>query len=305
MRQLLHISDIHFGPPHLPEVSTGVLQLVERRRPDLVVVSGDLTQRAKPWQFRQARELVDRLAAPSLCVPGNHDVPMYRFWERLLDRYGAYRRHFAEDLEPVFADGELLVVGINTAHGGTIKDGRVHRGTLRRVARLLDEAPADALKVVVAHHPLIPAPRFDTRRVLHNAYEAADLFTRSGVELVLSGHLHQTYLETTEAYYPSGRRPVLLLQAGTTTSSRGRGSERHRNTCNWIRADRDEIVISHLHWEPRTQRFLERSRHCYPRRLRQPYAITEVIASNPAASPGSPSTSMRSKRPALRRRVEK
>ena len=127
MRNVLHISDIHFGPKHLPAVSAGVLELAAARRPDLVVISGDLTLRAKPHQFREARAFADELAriAPVLAVPGNHDVPLYRVWERLLQPFGAWRRHFAGELEPVFRDSELLVAGVNTAQAFALKGGRI------------------------------------------------------------------------------------------------------------------------------------------------------------------------------------
>ncbi len=226
MRRILHISDIHFGPHHAPQVAAGVLELVERRRPDLVAISGDLTQRAKPQQFRDARAFVDRMSVPTLTVPGNHDVPMYRFWERALSPYGTYRENFAEELEPEHEDDEMLVVGINTAYNWTIKEGRIHRRRLRQVAERLSAAPAGLARIVVAHHELVPAPRFDTQRVLRNAYEAVEIFCRHGVELVLSGHLHQAYVMPSEAYYPSSRRPLMIVHAGTTTSHRGRGCER-------------------------------------------------------------------------------
>ena len=272
MRQILHISDVHFGPPHRPEVSAGVVSLVERRRPDLVVISGDLTQRAKPRQFLQARRFVDRLAVPSLTVPGNHDVPMYRFWERLLAPFGAYRKHFASDLEPTFEDHEMLVIGVNTAFNWTIKGGRVTGSGRRRLARLLERGSGRA-KIVVAHHQLVPPPRFDSQRVLRNARRLVELLAGSAVELVLSGHLHQTWIGSTEAYYPSGRRPVLLLHSGTSTSNRGRGSERLLSTCNWIRLEDREIEISHLGWDPADRRFLERSRHRFPRRDVESYSL--------------------------------
>ncbi|MCP3961821.1 MAG: metallophosphoesterase [bacterium] len=273
MRQILHISDVHFGPPHRPEASDGVVTLVERRRPDLVVISGDLTQRARPEQFREARAFVDRLAVPSLTVPGNHDVPMYRFWERLLTPFGAFRRHFATDLEPTYEDDEMLVVGVNTAFNWTIKDGRVTASGLRRLQRLLERGADSRARIVVAHHQLVPPPRFDSQRVLRGAHRMVDLLADAGVELVLSGHLHQSWIGTTEAYYPSGRRPVLLLHSGTSTSSRGRGSERGRNTCNWIRLDDGEIEISNFGWDAEGDRFLERSRHRFPRRDRDSYAL--------------------------------
>src|ERR1700728_3239791 len=111
-RTLLHCSDVHFGPKHLPAVTAGLLALIEARRPDLVVVSGDLTQRAKPAQFRAAREFVDRIPVLTLVVPGNHDVPMYRglFLERIFAPFQAYRRCFSADLEPILRDDEMLVV---------------------------------------------------------------------------------------------------------------------------------------------------------------------------------------------------
>ena len=265
MRQILHISDVHFGPPFEAEVAEGVLALIEARKPDLVVLSGDLTQRAKPEQFRDARRFVDRMAAPSLVVPGNHDVPMYRVWERVFAPYGAYQKHFAEEMEPSFQDEELLVVGVNTAFGWTIKDGRITHQRLLEVARLLEEAPVGVCKIVVAHHQLIPPPWFATQRVLGNASEAVDVFATHGVDLVLSGHLHQTYTGTSEDYYPSGRRPVVLLHSGTTTSSRGRGSERRLNSCNWVVIDRRTLTLSHLQWHPQREEFRELRRGIYPR----------------------------------------
>ncbi len=273
MRQILHISDVHFGPPHRRQVSDGVHELARLRAPDLVVISGDLTQRARPEQFIEARAFVDRFAVPALTVPGNHDVPMYRFWERLLAPFGAYRKHFATELEPTFEDDELLVVGVNTAFNWTVKDGRVTPAGRRRLESLLERPEPDRVKIVVAHHPMVPPPRFDTQRVLGGAHAVVDLLADSGVELVLSGHLHQAWVGSTEAYYPSGRRPVLLAHSGTSTSSRGRGCERRRNTCNWIRVSDREIEISHLAWDPGAGRFHPASRHLFPRRGLATYAL--------------------------------
>ena len=281
MRHLLHISDVHFGPPHLPELAEKILEFADRRRPDVIVLSGDLTQRATPEQFRQARRFVDRMPAPCLVVPGNHDVPLYRFWERSLQPFAAYQEHFAKDLEPVWSDDELLLVGINTAHGWTLKEGRIRLSRLREVSETLAKAGDGVFKVVVAHHQLTPAPRFGSQRVLSNAYEAIELFSAAGVEMVLSGHQHQTYVASSEEFYPSGRPPVLILHAGTTTSSRGRGSEADKNTFNWVRIDRDSVLISHYHWERSLSEFAEISRHWYPRRGCQPYALRSTAPPAP------------------------
>ncbi|MDA8020323.1 MAG: metallophosphoesterase [Thermoanaerobaculia bacterium] len=272
-RQILHVSDIHFGPHFLSDVADGVTDLVDRKRPDLVVVSGDLTQRAKIVQFRDARRWVDALQAPWIAVPGNHDIPMYRVWERLFVPYGAYKKNFSDEMEPLFECAGLFVVGINTAYPWTIKDGRFTIESLRRVKERLESAPADAAKIVVAHHPTIPPPRFDSRRVARRSLEALHLFAHMEVEMVLSGHVHQTWIGTSEEFYPQGHRPVLLVNSGTSTSARGRGWEKKRNSANWIRIDHDAVTISHLLWHPVERGFLEWSRHHYPRRHIRPFDL--------------------------------
>lgn len=275
MRQILHVSDVHFGPYFSPAAADDVRRLAEGRGADLLIVSGDLTQRAKRSQFRDARRWLEGFSMPWLAVPGNHDVPMYRVWERVFRPYGAYQDFFDQDMEPVWRDDELFVVGTNTAFNWTIRDGRFTRSSLRRLADVLEEAPEGLAKIVFAHHHMIPPPRFDTRRVTEMAVEASHLFSQLGVEMVLSGHLHQSWIGTSEEYYPTGGRPVLLVHTGTTTSRRGRGWERRRNSCNWITIEKDRVVVSHLLWH-RGKGFLEWSRHEYPRGSAVPYALPDV-----------------------------
>ena len=252
MRNVLHISDIHFGPKHLPAVAAGVLELAVVRRPDLVVISGDLTLRAKPVQFREARAFTDELAriAPVLAVPGNHDVPLYRVWERLLAPFGAWRRHFARELEPVFRDAELLVVGVNTAQAFALKGGRIRRRRLAEVDALLAESPAELFRIVVAHHHIV---RPDGVECEHPAWRSAEAIARWGtgrVDLVLSGHLHQT-LELR----PFGDDGFLALHTGTTSSSRGRGPEAGRNSLHWIEIGHGSFRVERHFWEGGAGRF--------------------------------------------------
>lgn len=295
MRTLLHISDVHFGPPHLPRVAQGVLDFIGRHQPGLVILSGDLTQRAKPKQFQEARAFVDSIPVPTIVVPGNHDVPLYRFWERAFNPFGCYRQHFSPELEPVFRDEELLVVGINTAFGWTVKEGRITLRRLQEVAKVFEEAPDGLFKVVVAHHHTIPPPNFGTQRVLVNAYEAIDLFSTAGVDLILSGHLHQTYIGNSEEFYPKGRPPVVILHSGTTTSRRGRAGEREKNSCNWIRIDERSMIVSHYRWHDSLGRFAEHSRHWYPRQDLKPYTLEGLDQDQPAPvpEPDEPAPSLR------------
>ncbi len=247
-----------------------MLELIERRGPDLVALSGDLTQRAKPAQFRQARQFVDRIPVPVLAVPGNHDVPLYRVWERLARPLGAYRANFSPDLEPVHRQPDLLAIGVNTAHGLTFTGGWWRARRLREIGELLAEAPAAAYKIVVAHHHLVPPRRFDLQSVSRNAHAAIELFSSAGVDLVLSGHHHQSYIGSSEEYYPRGRHPVVLAHSGTTTSSRGRASETGANSCNWIELAADRFVVENLRWTPALDRFTVASRHLYPRATLEP-----------------------------------
>ncbi|MEM9293373.1 MAG: metallophosphoesterase [Acidobacteriota bacterium] len=279
MSSILHVSDVHFGPPHRGEVAEGILRLIEERQPDLVVISGDLTQRAKPEQFQACRRWVDRIAVPTLAVPGNHDVPLWpvpRLWERLMDPLGAYRRHFSADLEPVFSGAGLLVAGINTAYNFTTKHGRFLLPRLREVAEIFATAPPEVTKVVVAHHHLVPPPGFGSQRVSTNSYEAMDVFTAAGVDLVLSGHNHHAYVYSSEQFYRFGRPSTLIVHSGTSCSSRGRAIERGRNTCYWLRVEDEAMGVDLLQWEDGEGsddgRFVERSCHRLPRR-QQPFRV--------------------------------
>jgi len=264
--RILHISDVHFGPHHLKDLSEAVVELVERERPDAVLISGDLTQRAKPKQFREAREFVDRLAAPTLCVPGNHDVPLYRFWERFGAPYGAYRKHFSQELEPVLSIDGVYAVGLNSAYGLTLTDGRVRMRRLVHLADQLAEAPEGSAKVVVIHHPVVPPPLIEWPRAISNARELAGLMRDADVDLVLSGHIHQTYVTTCGSFFGDRLPGIRVVHTGTTTSDRGRWQERGRNTLNWIAIDSSSIEITPHVWDANAETFVEISRHRFPRR---------------------------------------
>src|SRR5687768_14918819 len=114
VRRIAHISDIHFGAEDPAAVTAAAKDLLAWRY-DLLVVSGDFTQRARPRQFRAAMDFLKPLPQPHLYVPGNHDVPLYDVFNRFLNPVGRFRRYVTPDLRPVFRDDQMAVVGLNTA----------------------------------------------------------------------------------------------------------------------------------------------------------------------------------------------
>jgi 3',5'-cyclic AMP phosphodiesterase CpdA len=246
MRTVVHLSDLHFGR-HDRSVVTGLAAVIETARPDLIAISGDLTQRARTHEFEMAREFLRTVVPPIIVVPGNHDVPLYNLasrWLRPLDRY---RRFISNDLQPSFLDNEIAVVGINTARSWTIKNGRINARQVRRACECLKAAADTAVRIVVTHHPFdLPAPG-SSHAVVGRADMALRGLSGCDVDLILSGHHHRTHAASSAERYDIEGDPVLLVQAGTTTSTRRRGQV---NACNVIRVEQSRIVIEWLTWNP-------------------------------------------------------
>src|SRR3954447_6005325 len=158
MRRLAHLSDLHFGRVD-PAAVEGLARSLEAARPDLVVVSGDFTQSARTEEFIAARAFLDRLPAPAFAVPGNHDLPQWDPVERLVRPYDRYRRFIGQELEPVWSDAEVGIVGMKSPRrlprDLTRAAGRVGERQLERLLARLDAMPPELVRVVVVHHPLL------------------------------------------------------------------------------------------------------------------------------------------------------
>src|ERR1700730_16449971 len=126
MRTIAHLSDPHFGRIEPATVQALILTVTEAR-PDVVVVSGDFTQRAKERELQEARQFLQTLPSPQIVVPGNHDVPLYNVLARALNPLRNYQRYITKDLDPFYSDDEITIVGINTARSLTLKNGRINR----------------------------------------------------------------------------------------------------------------------------------------------------------------------------------
>lgn len=245
MRTIVHLSDLHFGRVDAV-VADALRETTRQLAPDLVVVSGDFTQRARSRQFSDARAFLDSLPAPQLIVPGNHDVPMHNMFARFFNPLGSYRRHMTDDLQPRYIDPELVVIGTDTTRSFTIGGGGIRRRELQRIRELLKHADRSAVTVLVAHHPFDEphaAARFGRARP---GAEAVEQLACEGVDVFLTGHLHVTFAGPTAKRYNIGGRSAIIVEAGTATSTRVRGEP---NAFNVLRIDRQRIVVEHLVWQ--------------------------------------------------------
>lgn len=238
MKILAHISDLHFGA-HVPAVADALCADLHALAPQLVVVSGDFTQRARRTQFVQARDYLRRIPQPQLVVPGNHDIPLYDVFRRFLFPLGRYRRFVSPDENPVFSDSEIFVAGLNTARSLTWKNGRISYEQLDELQNRLQTA-GTRLKIVVTHHPFIPPPNGAGIELVGRAALAIPILVEHKVDLLLSGHLHHGYVGDTRAHYPGSTRGLIAVQAGTAISRRVRHEP---NAYNVLLLERDRIQI--------------------------------------------------------------
>lgn len=229
MSLILQISDTHFGTER-PPVVQALARLAEQLQPTLVVLSGDITQRARPEQFRAARDFMEALRLPVLVVPGNHDIPLFNLWGRLTQPYAGHRAAFGDELEPVFSSPELMVLAVNTTRAHRHQNGEVSAPQIERVAQRLALATPAQLRVVVVHQPIdVQRPQDVPDRLIGHA-AAQTAWASAGADLVMGGHIHLPYVMP----LPGLARPMWAVQAGTAVSHRVRpGVPNSVNVVRW------------------------------------------------------------------------
>ena len=250
MRTLIHLSDLHFGRID-PAILAPLVQFVREMKPDLVAVSGDLTQRARTAEYLAAREFLASIPFPQIVVPGNHDVPLHNLVSRFTRSLDRYQRYITPDLQPVFVDAEIAVIGVNTARALTWKDGRINWRQLAQLRETFQTVPADRTKIVVTHHPFdLPAGAFG--KVVGRSRLAMKTLAECRVDLLLAGHFHIADTGQTAKRYKMPGYSAIIVSSGTSTSTRGRGQP---NSLNVIQVDYPTRTIERRTWRPDTSLF--------------------------------------------------
>jgi 3',5'-cyclic AMP phosphodiesterase CpdA len=252
MRTIVHLSDLHFG--RLDRAIVGRLAAaIHAISPDLIAVSGDFTQRARRRQFAEARDFLRALPYPRLVVPGNHDVPLYDVARRFLRPLARYQEFIADDLEPMFLDGEIVALGLNSARSLTFGRGRLNARQIAKATDRLRKIPSNVTKIIVTHHPFDLPDDYDPRHLVGRAQMAMTGLASVGADLFLAGHLHVSHVGSTAERYEIAGHNALVVQAGTiSTRQRGEG-----NSFNVLRIQTPNISVERRTWDDALQMFVE------------------------------------------------
>ena len=251
MLTVLHGSDIHFGRPHRPSVATAFLDLARRLKPDVIVLAGDFTQRAKVREYEQARTFLRQVQdVPIVVTPGNHDIPLYRVHERLFAPFRNYHAFISDEMDTVTRVGGAVFVTLNSADPHrSIVNGRIEDYQLRFLARIFQETFDANVRIVVTHHALASPPDGGSDTTMPRSGALLDRFRELGVDLVLSGHLHRGFVTSSSRVRPDHRDDgdIAIVHSGTAASNRGREVEKGENSVNVLRVGTREIEVI-PHW---------------------------------------------------------
>ena len=250
MARLAHLSDLHFGA-HDDRLVEAVARRMDEEKPDLVVISGDFTQRARTEQFKQACRFLEQLREGGhevIGVPGNHDVPLYDVLRRFLSPLTRYKRFVDDDLCPFHQLDTAAVLGINTARSLTFKDGRINSEQVEHIRQSFARTPDDMPRILVTHHPLFALPVDDAGalgKAIGRQDAALDVVADAGVDLLLAGHNHRASTHHAPDLVTRAAS-TLVVQAGTATSVRLRDEDQ---SFNLIEVAHDDVTVVVQGWD--------------------------------------------------------
>ncbi|MCB1756213.1 MAG: metallophosphoesterase [Gammaproteobacteria bacterium] len=241
MSVFAHLSDLHFGR-EIPSVSEALIRQLKRIKPELIIISGDLTQRARQAQYIKAQEFLRELPAPYLVIPGNHDLVAINLLERFTFPWKKWRRYVGVDLEPEIQTAGAAIKGVNTVRrlgaGFDWSRGSISETQVNSISQAMSKAPSDRLRLVVSHHPFWMPELYAHRNLIEGGRRALPYMKEAGVDLILSGHIHVAFAHVLDG--------VIISHAGTAVSSRLRRG--HPNSFNLLSGNTEELTITLMQW---------------------------------------------------------
>lgn len=255
MINIVHLSDLHFGTEKIDAIAS-LIATVNELQPEVIVISGDFTQRAKVHQFKSAKNLIEQLACANIiCVPGNHDIPLHNIFSRIFFPLKNYKQFITDNLNPYFIQDKVAILGINSTTPFTVMDGFISPAQLNMLKEKFLELPPDIIKIACMHHNMIK-PEY--HKVIINLDALLKTLAECRVNLILAGHLHDAFIEKIERDFI--HHPMYVVTAGTTLSYRLRTQP---NSFNFITLHPDgfslqiyELLNQRFHpQEKRTFRF--------------------------------------------------
>lgn len=257
MTIIVHISDTHFGTEVLPVVNA-LKQTIQTLAPDIIILSGDITQRARTSQFSAAADFMASLPAKAkLVIPGNHDIPLFNVFKRLVTPYGNYKKAFGAR-EHMWYGGDVGVVCYDATSPFRHTRGHLtQQATLRHIDAIRKHLNPGAILIACAHQPLVTAWPQDAHETLIDRDETASLWSENHIDLALSGHVHVPLLTTTEKAFPDLPRHFILAGAGTAVSHRIRpGAPNSFNVITAISKETEpSISITHYSFDTPSSQF--------------------------------------------------
>ncbi|MFA6338983.1 MAG: metallophosphoesterase [Candidatus Paceibacterota bacterium] len=239
-KTIVQISDLHFGRVERKAIQP-LIRNIEAINPELVIISGDLTQRAKEREYLEARKFIKSLNRPTFIIPGNHDIPLYNILERFHSPFRKYSKFISPDISPFYRDNDIAIVAINSVRNFTVSSGKISKEQLEEAEKILQNVDSKLIKIVVCHHPFdIPINKKTTHKVVAHSKIAMERLSKYNIDVFLSGHIHISHIGDTASRYKIDGYNGIIVQAGTAISKRYRGEP---VSFNVLKIRHKEIVV--------------------------------------------------------------